>query len=314
MDYSDIVFEDLIKYPELATIIFGKSAQILPMPSKTEIKLEPAQKIKTINIQESFINIKSEVKDNLVQNTQMSTITVKSEHFSVKEDSQNHNNAQQLPVILDSFSISKTEPMFLATENFNINKQSQLHVSSTKPKTSRNSSKQSQTSSLKCDKCGRTFISKVKLSWHMKTHEQRVKCQICNIFIKPYLLRDHNKAQHSAADEKFNCKICEKSFKRIKFLKLHESTHDKKFECQICNQKFSHNHELVTHVSNKHEKPNSFECKICGKKFSLKKSLPRHEKAHEGKKQKEHKCGECFSSFDDLQKLRKHVNRMHKKI
>ncbi|KAL7014290.1 hypothetical protein ACKWTF_015846 [Chironomus riparius] len=304
MDYSDLVFEDLIKFPELASKIFGNRKQ--------NPKLEPENYGNSeLELQTGSSYIKLEPQDNC---TQKFPAKIKS------EDVQTDNNQavfyQQLPIILDSFSIHQTDLIFFTTENFN--QQTQFKEASNKSKPApdndyQKSPEKSQNKQRKCDKCEKSFPNRKHLYFHMKIHENRIPCEICSISIKPYLLRRHKQTQHLITDEKFNCNICGKTFKRLKLLTNHEKTHDKKFECKICKNKFAHGHELNEHVSKKHENPNAFECKICEKKFNLKKVLIRHEKTHEGKQQKELKCEHCDYSSDDIRNLRRHKNKMHKK-
>ncbi|CAG9798417.1 unnamed protein product [Chironomus riparius] len=90
---------------------------------------------------------------------------------------------------------------------------------------------------------------------HMKIHQPRIQCKVSS---KLQTLNQHNKTKHYKIQLKFN----------------------EKFNCKICGKTFKNNKNLKDHISKKHENPKSFECKTCGKKFDWKRNLVRHEKTH----------------------------------
>jgi len=289
MDYSDLVFDDLLKFPEL-------SSKILKNHLESEL----------FNIQEFPVSIKTENLENLVNEAY--EVTIKSEP---KDNSDNIQEFNQFPIVLDSFSISQTDILFFNTELSKIKQEFQVSNKKGSPKAPKNDH-QTQNPSLKCDKCGKSFINRKKIAAHMKVHKSLTKCKICNSMLKPDSIYGHMRTIHPTTNEKFNCTICGKTFKDKIFLKNHENTHDKKYECKFCKRKFSQKHELSTHVSKKHENPNSFECKTCGKYFNFKKVLKSHEKTHDSNRQKAHKCGQCDYASDNSHHLIRHMN-VHKK-
>lgn len=80
MDYSDLVFEDLLKFPEISSQIFWKIAstfeeasnltKTLNLTVKVEPKLEPEIQNENDCFQGNKINIKEEVQDDTAASTQ----------------------------------------------------------------------------------------------------------------------------------------------------------------------------------------------------------------------------------------------------
>jgi KRAB domain-containing zinc finger protein len=75
------------------------------------------------------------------------------------------------------------------------------------------------------------------------------------------------------------CEICNKSFSRKDYLKVHiETVHEKKkrFECDICNKCFSYSCHLNHHTKSVHQKIKPHACELCNKRFTLLGNLTVH--------------------------------------
>ncbi|CAG9811211.1 unnamed protein product [Chironomus riparius] len=112
-----------------------------------------------------------------------------------------------------------------------------------------------------CDYCGKEFKKKAKFYYHVLTHRPRIECEICHLKLKHESMPEHLRDFH-VNDRKFNCKMCEKTFKADKDLKRHEKVHLKKFNCLVCFRKFRLQYDLNVHVHQTHENPGSFKCHI----------------------------------------------------
>ena len=160
MDYSDLVFEDLLKFPELSSKIFGKiKEESSDLMTKVEPKFESEKQNENFNIQESSVK--------QLQHAQEPSVEIK---FDQTENIQDCNYQaayyQQFPVILNSFSIPQTGLIFFVAENFN--QQSQFMDSSTKftpapdENDSQKSSKPQNSSEVVLDQLGNCYNQPTK--------------------------------------------------------------------------------------------------------------------------------------------------------
>ena len=51
-----------------------------------------------------------------------------------------------------------------------------------------------------------------------------------------------------------------------------------KYNCELCEKSYKERHNLTKHIKNKHTVKENVTCLKCGKKFQLKSSLTRHNK------------------------------------
>ncbi|KAG5669478.1 hypothetical protein PVAND_017365 [Polypedilum vanderplanki] len=153
-----------------------------------------------------------------------------------------------------------------------------------------------------CDFDGKIFLTRKELSNHIKCHKAMKKCEICEKEVKD--LRNHMRQVHSSNNEKFECVICLKNFKKQVSLKNHLQTHKKNFQCQICGRKFSRVCDLKEHMRF-HD--GAFRCEICFKKFGQKGHLKTHSKIHDKNRSKPHKCHHCDYSTDRKHRLTSHL-------
>ena len=117
---------------------------------------------------------------------------------------------------------------------------------------------------------------------------------------------------HVAEGEKkeYPCNLCEKSYKCIRYLKVHEKLHSEKFKCEFCGVSVTTKDALERHINNKHKGP--YPCEICGKLFSSIKALGLH-KSHHGKIKPTKKieifqCSLCEKEFKGKFRLKEHMN------
>ena len=63
-------------------------------------------------------------------------------------------------------------------------------------------------------------------------------------------LRDHETYSHNSNSKNHTCKLCDRSFMRKGFLKMHEKIHtgEKRFHCIACEKKFVTSWKLKKHM------------------------------------------------------------------
>ncbi|XP_023313716.1 gastrula zinc finger protein XlCGF26.1-like [Trichogramma pretiosum] len=125
--------------------------------------------------------------------------------------------------------------------------------------------------------------------------------------VSPHIQEVHN------SSAPFKCKICLKSFRRKRTLKIHINTvHEgnKPFKCDICEKSFSYKANLKSHVDTVHYRMKSFECDICRKSFGQKQSLSAHIKAVHLRRNP-FKCDKCHKAFGYKNLLKGHIIKMH---
>lgn len=162
---------------------------------------------------------------------------------------------------------------------------------------------------VSCEKCDKTFPSKVLLKKHehiahaapSNKSNQRVKRKIhfCGLCDKEYEykkhLEDHVRSFHKKERNR-QCSICSKFFYHRDIKKHIEHVHgEKKVKCGVCGKLYTCLENLKLHMRY-HEEPR-FVCEIgdCGKKFRQKILWEHHQLKHSTEKQIE--CKECGNSF-----------------
>ena len=129
----------------------------------------------------------------------------------------------------------------------------------------------------------------------LHTMESERQCAICGQkFRSGFNLKTHMKEQHNVTKFEgsihseqafcYTCKICDAVFKRKTNLKVHE----------------------LTHMS-----IDKFTCDQCGKQYSVKTSLVRHQKIHEGEREK-YQCSVCPKTFFSKGTLGRHMEGVHR--
>ena len=159
-----------------------------------------------------------------------------------------------------------------------------------------------------------------------KISSKKVQCEICfKTFNKAKILAKHKAKFHDtpivpteSVDNKYKCKLCDKSYKGRKGLRSHvKSVHEKKrTSCEICNKSFVTNNTLKRHVEAVHEKIKKVKCEFCDKAFTQYSELTQHLfQRHDGMEQtmKQFKCQICEDvSFSKPKELYNHNVTVHK--
>lgn len=116
----------------------------------------------------------------------------------------------------------------------------------------------SGTEPYECPECPQKFTERLTRNRHLKKHQKRISCQVCDKeFTQNYKLVRHE-LSHSK-DKPFKCKVCDRTFAQACQLKSHLRVHtgEKPFQCQFCNRGFNHNVSLKNHIRCHHQGENS---------------------------------------------------------
>ncbi|XP_063876046.1 putative zinc finger protein 702 [Scylla paramamosain] len=115
---------------------------------------------------------------------------------------------------------------------------------------------------------------------------------------------NHQEAGNSCirGQAKFECQLCDKTFKYKSWLRQHTLTHSgvRDYECEECGKKFTAKFSLTRHNLT-HSGVSNHECDECGKKFTQKGKLTTHILTNSGVKNYEcEECGKKFTTKSDL--------------
>ncbi|XP_043252158.1 zinc finger protein 557-like isoform X13 [Colletes gigas] len=184
-----------------------------------------------------------------------------------------------------------------------------------------------------CVFCNKRFKTKEFLKIHLKQHNKRFVCDICDVSkVSGYDLRLH-KMKHNK-EYMANCEICGKGFYTKQTLDRHMITHtgEKPFICKICKTPYASAAYLNTHMkshgerekfkcsmcdfeshwkgalkvhSRLHTGENLIPCEICGKTVSSKAYMQVHMRIHTG--EKPHICEVCGKGFSVRKYLTVHL-------
>lgn len=161
----------------------------------------------------------------------------------------------------------------------------------------------------KCDLCSECFGSKSLLNRHFRDCSEGTREGYVPRVRKR---RPKVKADESREDGPVRCHMCDKIFKKEKYLKVHVTTaHQGKVSCQLCESDFDTAPELKTHMAEAHSDLEIL-CEVCNKSFYSHRSLKVHMVVH-ARDQKDalHTCEICQKTFRHEVYLRKHVQLVH---
>ncbi|XP_067674559.1 zinc finger protein 595-like [Haliotis asinina] len=157
-----------------------------------------------------------------------------------------------------------------------------------------------------CHVCGKTVNGKQQFDDHIATHDEQFQCDLCEkVFTTVEQLDDHELTH--GGEDLYKCRVCGRTFRQTRHLKLHLKIHVEKFKCEECGETFPTYSSRKEHVRS-HIESAPFKCDICEKRFTLKNCLRRHYSIHSG--EKPHKCKHCDKCFRLASSLRYH-ERVH---
>lgn len=162
-----------------------------------------------------------------------------------------------------------------------------------------------------CTQCAKSFIYRSSLSFHLKKHDMQNKngfhCKICNREFKLLVYLKHHKKIHNE-DEKYSCSICLKKFHRKTNLNRHMLNHrqhkESQYLCYKCGVTAKNYASFKLHML-KHSDVLAYSCDVCKKKFRTKGSLLSHAKVHTGVKK--YRCSVCTKRYVNSSGLKYHM-------
>ena len=107
----------------------------------------------------------------------------------------------------------------------------------------------------------------------------------------------------------FMCNVCGKVFCSTIILKQHKLVHtdEKPFQCKKCDKKFKRKGDLNVHVKVVHDQIKNHTCEICSRSFGRKQDLNKHIRCHTGIR--DYVCLICDMKFTRSCHLRRHEKR-----
>ena len=103
-------------------------------------------------------------------------------------------------------------------------------------------------------------------------------CEDCKLYFPNIQMKDM-KRHRKGHDLDFTCKMCNKGFRRLKYLKQHEEDIHKQedgWKCEICGTTYKQQRNLINHIRLRHTDSEKFKCSLCPKEFLFRFSLNRH--------------------------------------
>ena len=173
---------------------------------------------------------------------------------------------------------------------------------------------QSDAKPFSCSICYRSFTQSEHLEIHMRIHSdsRSYECIECGFKFKVRsLLQGHYSRTHSKSQESEQanrCSVCEKTFSRAYYLKLHMRRHENTANSELLyscsDKKYAFTKDLLHHI---HCQSGTYPhyCQVCGEGFATKRYLTRHESIHA--EALSFQCTVCPMSFRTEQNFKRHL-------
>jgi Zinc-finger of C2H2 type len=114
----------------------------------------------------------------------------------------------------------------------------------------------------------------------------------------------------------FECKACDKKFRKRQALKMHQFVvHEKPkgFDCVICKEAFAESFHLIMHLDKCHR--HEMKCQLCLRTFSEAFRFLRHCKnTHKRARLSENQCHVCQAQCKSEEGLKKHFRENHDEL
>ncbi|XP_050443119.1 zinc finger protein 555-like [Adelges cooleyi] len=188
--------------------------------------------------------------------------------------------------------------------------------------------------SFVCYKCGETFTRSQQYKLHLQRHDT-YSCVNCNayfanfkklnahlkqcIYLSSDILKppNHIKTKETSNGVVYECKKCQKTFKKKKYYRRHIKTtahlsvdQNDVFYCAHCSKIFYYKRNLLHHLNSVHFKPhNSYTCEVCGKRFRYRNNYKRHKDSH--LQIRDYVCETCGACFYRKGALDDHRTAIH---
>ncbi|XP_035892805.1 zinc finger protein 62 homolog isoform X1 [Anopheles stephensi] len=137
-------------------------------------------------------------------------------------------------------------------------------------------------SCVSCETCGKTFITKSNLNYHMTTHQPKVlhqvQCERCGKWLKNKLCLRKHLLQHSQV--RHACEQCDYTTVNVQSLQHHrrvQHTDHKPFVCATCGKSFKLKSNLREHTA-QHGTEKKYSCEFCSRRFTSKSNYYCHRK------------------------------------
>jgi KRAB domain-containing zinc finger protein len=144
---------------------------------------------------------------------------------------------------------------------------------------------------------------------HKKTHENKVRCEICSLDVQRLYLKTHIEKHKEITGFKCDiCGICYSGKTRLVYhMKKHQTT--RKFKCEICKEGFNKPEYYNEHLFSHSADPRPFKCDKCGKDYCSRRALSYHiTQTHvPGRKKKSFDCSQCIRKFNSATFLKEHL-------
>lgn len=130
-----------------------------------------------------------------------------------------------------------------------------------------------------CTECGKFFRTSCYLKIHERLHRQEkpYQCSVCGKqFYSGSQVNQHIRSAHTNVVRPLKCSRCYKTFVTDERLQAHEEQHNQRFNCKICDKSFSSKKTLNSHSFLHKEK--RYQCRYCDMCFVRTTGRRDHEK------------------------------------